>query len=274
MAARLERPVHEPLGEGVGLGRAAGQAGGQGVGLGDERVGGHDPVGDAQLGAPCGGDVVGQEHELLRDLRTDHAGQQVGAAGVRDDASLDEHLDELGVLGHDDQVARQHELGATAGGRAVDRGDDRLLAVEDARDQALPAAADHPGGVAHGAVGRALGLLGAGLLRAGQVGAGAEVPLAGAGQHHDTDAQVGRGPVEAVRELVAHVGGERVAAAGVVDGDAGDAVGHLVADQFVGRRVAHLVSDLGRPGPCGAVRGTDTTARPTVLPSPHYALGP
>lgn len=45
-------------------------------------------------------------------------------------------------------------MGADTGGRAVDGGEDRLLAVEHGGDQALRAELDHAGHVARDALGR------------------------------------------------------------------------------------------------------------------------
>ena len=71
-------------------------------------------------------------------------------------------------------------------------------------------AADHHGG-------RALGLRLAGRLRNREVGAGAEVPLAGAGEHDRAHVEVGVRVPEVLREPVAHVVGDRVALVGAVD---------------------------------------------------------
>ena len=85
-------------------------------------------------------------------------------------------------VGGDDEVGREHHVRAHARGGAVDRGDDRLLAVEHRGDEALRVVLDVAGDVAHRALGRALGTFDhRGRLRA-QVGTGAEV-LARGGQH-------------------------------------------------------------------------------------------
>ena len=86
--------------------------------------------------------VVAEEEQLLGLLDPHQAGQDPGPAGVGGDAPSDEDLDELGLLGHDDEVAGQGEMHAAAGRRAVDARDDRLLAVEDRRRRAL---ASRPG---------------------------------------------------------------------------------------------------------------------------------
>ena len=96
---------------------------------------------------------------------------------------------------------------ADADRRAVDRGDHRLLRLEDAqRDEAAAVAVlgeRRPLAVVEG------------VAAAGEVGAGAEgAPRAG----HDDDAHgvVGVGPVERVEQLVHHRRGERVQLLGAV----------------------------------------------------------
>ena len=140
-----------------------GQAAGQLVDRGAELGGGHDAVGDAVALAVGRGDGVAEEHDLLGALGADDPRQQVAAAGVGDDPAGHEHLDEPGGVGHHHQVAGQHEVGAAARGGAVDRRDDRLLAVEDRGDEPLPAAAHHPGHVAERLVGRVGGRAGSGF---------------------------------------------------------------------------------------------------------------
>ena len=118
-----------------------------------------------------------------------------------------EHLDELGRVGHHDEVAGQGELGAAAGRGAVHRGDHRLLAVEHRADEPLPAGADEPGRVARRpgrARPRASGRRGS--LGAAERGAGAEVAVAGAAQHDHPHVQVLGGLGEAIGQPVAHVG--------------------------------------------------------------------
>ena len=81
--------------------------------------------------ASAADEVVAEEHQLLRLLEADEAGEHVGAAAVGDEAAAHEHLDDAGVVGGDDQVAGDRDVGAAAGRGAVHRGDHRLLAVED-----------------------------------------------------------------------------------------------------------------------------------------------
>ena len=113
---------------------------------------GHDPVHEAEPGRVGGAQVVAEEHELLGDLRADEPGEQVGAAPVGDDAAPDEHLDEPGVLGGQDEVGREREVRPEARRGAVHRADDRLVAVLEGGDETLGAEAravhreDRPGG--------------------------------------------------------------------------------------------------------------------------------
>ncbi len=55
------------------------------------------------------GEVVAEEHELLRLVHADDAGQQVRDTTVGNEAAAHEHLDELGVVGRDDEVGGEHE---------------------------------------------------------------------------------------------------------------------------------------------------------------------
>ena len=77
--------------------------------------------------------------ELLRLVHADDARQQVRDARVGDQAAADEHLDELGVVGRDHEIGREHEHRAAAGRGAVQRDDDGLLAVLDRGHQLLEA---------------------------------------------------------------------------------------------------------------------------------------
>ena len=76
-------------------------------------------------------------HQFLGPLRSDQPGEQVGATAVHDKSATDEDLDELRRIRGQYEVTRICEMAADAGGGAVDRGDDRLLAVEHGRDEAL-----------------------------------------------------------------------------------------------------------------------------------------
>ena len=146
--SRVQGGVHQVLGEGERAGRPGGEALGPLLGGGGELGVRDDAVDQAHALGVGGPQRVPEEHQLLRPLRPDQAGQQIGAAAVRHQAPADEHLDELGRFGGQDQIAGEREVGAEAGGGAVDRRDHRLLAVEYGRDQALGALADRAGDVA------------------------------------------------------------------------------------------------------------------------------
>ena len=81
-------------------------------------------------------DVLGEQDELLGALQPDQPGEQPRAQTVGGEGPPGEHLDELGVLGHDHQVAGEGEVGADAGRGALHLGDHRHLAVEDRVDRA------------------------------------------------------------------------------------------------------------------------------------------
>ena len=70
-------------------------------------------------------------------MHADDAREQVRDAAVGDEAAAHEHLDELGVVGRDHEVGREHEHRAAAGRGAVERDDHRLLAVLDRLHQPL-----------------------------------------------------------------------------------------------------------------------------------------
>ena len=142
-----------------------------------------------------------------------------------------EHLDELGVLGRDHEVAREREVRADAGRGALHLGDHRYLAVEDRVHRLDRAAQHHAPTVADhlvGRVGGTLGRVGDGGAAA-QVGTGAE-EAAGRLEHHAADGEVLVGAAEPLAHAHALRGGERVARLGSVDGDAGDAVGDVETD--------------------------------------------
>src|SRR5690606_15233234 len=178
------------------------------------------------------------------------------AAGVGDDAAAHEHLDEAGRVGHDDEVAGEDEVGAAAGRGAVDGGDHRLLTVEDGGDEPLPAAADGALEVAERPLGRALRPRWRRGLGPAEAGAGAEVAVAGAGQHDGAHADGGRQLVERVGQAVPHLAVQRVAGVRPVDGDGGDAaVVHLAAHAV---DPCSRARNVGNPGPSSVYRVSTT----------------
>src|SRR5262245_29243157 len=219
----LEGAVGEPLRERDGAARHLGEAVGP-LGEGLLELGaGDDLVGEADALGLGRGHVVAEEEELLRLLRADETRQQVRAAGVGDDRAADEHLDEASLLGHDHEVAGEGEVHAAAGRRAVDPGDDRLLAVEDGCDQPLEPALDRAPAVADDHVGRARRELRR-CAHLEQIGARAEALLAVPRDHDGAYRVVDRRVLEPLDDLVSHGNGHRVAGVGPVQRDPEHAV--------------------------------------------------
>ena len=134
----------------------------------------------------------------------------------------------------DAHVGGQRQVQPGADGRAVDRGDRRQRAVGDGEE----AVVDH-----------AQAVLG-GLAERGEVGAGAE-RLACAGHDQRVHVGVGLGGVDGRAQGRGDLGGDGVAAVGVVDGDEGDAV--VDVDQY---RIGH--------GPAYVPRST------TMMPTDNH----
>jgi hypothetical protein len=172
-------------------------------------------------------------HQLLGLLQPDQAGQQPGAAAVGHQAPAHEHLHEPGAVGRHDQVAGHRQVRAQPGGRPVDRGDHRLLAVENRAHQPLGAPLQQAGDVADDALGGVGRSLAAGGCRqpgpvgrrpgGPQVGAGAEV-TAGRPQHHHPHLDLRRRGGQQVDDPVPLVGGQGVAGLGPVERDRQDPV--------------------------------------------------
>ena len=72
----------------------------------------------------------------------DESRQEPARAGLRHDAPAGEHEADLRVLRREPDVHRQRHRDADADRRAVDRGDDRLLRLEDAQREHASAVAD------------------------------------------------------------------------------------------------------------------------------------
>ncbi len=167
----------------------------------------------------------GEQH-----LHGDEMGQAPGQALHPTDIS--QHPDpglgeeELGVLGGDDQVASERQLETAAHGDAVDRGDHRLVEIEQLGEAAKSA----------GAVVRALVL--AELGRGVQVPAGREETLPA--PRNDSDAQIVIVP-EGQEGLAQGAAGDRVdgVCLGPVEGD----LGH-VAPPLDSYRVRHPARPL------------------------------
>src|SRR5439155_1035743 len=83
---------------------------------------------------PGGGDVVGEQDQLLRLEQPDQTREEERAGRVDGDAAAGEHFDETRLGGHDDEVAGEGEVHAHPGGDSVDGRDDRLLELEHRAD--------------------------------------------------------------------------------------------------------------------------------------------
>src|ERR1043166_6516458 len=83
-------------------------------------------VDEPELGRPGRGPLLARQGERRRLRGADQARKEPGAPGVRHQADLDERLEERGLLRRDHDVAGQREVGAGAGGPAVDAAHHRL----------------------------------------------------------------------------------------------------------------------------------------------------
>ncbi len=223
-----QRLLDEAVGDGRALGELAGARGdGRGeVGVGD-RLPDHAPVGGV-----AGRDRLGEERGAHRAGETDLAGQPVGAAGVGDQADAGEGLEEDRGLGGDDHVAGEREVGAGAGGGAVDGGDGRDRAVVEGGEQGLVLVAQRPLDVRRDVLGEVL--------------AGAE---AGAGAGEDEDAALPRGAGDGVAKGKAERRVEAVADFGAVQGDGRDPGVEGVADRLGGHGRPPSARRAGSVGP-------------------------
>src|SRR5262245_45327339 len=210
---RLEGAIEKALREPDGERRTVRQTPGP-LARGRFQLGrGHDLVDEAEPLGVRGGEVVAEEHELLRLVQADVARKQEPATGIERNAAPHEHLDEPRRVGGEDEVAGVGEVRAETGRRAVDGRDDRLLEI--------PERANHTLARSHRVAGRArvwLRLLGGDGARAGEIGARAEA-VAGGGE--DDGAEVGcrSATLERVEVGGPHLGVERVLALGAVEHD-------------------------------------------------------
>src|SRR5262249_8008806 len=188
--------------------------------------------------------------------------------GIGDDRASDEHLDEASLLSHDHEVAGEGEVHAATGCRSVDARDDRLLAVEDGRDQALEPALDGAPAVADDHVGRA----GRPVRRCaprGKGGAGRDPFLAVAREEDGAYRVVDGRVLEPLDDLVPHGDSHRVAGVGAVQGDPQHAVLQPaldVLDRLVHVRTTRASSATTPPGrTTNGVMSSSRTASATSL---------
>ena len=137
-----------------------------------------------------------------------------------------------GVIGGEDDVGEQHQVGTAGETVAVHLADYRLMHVEDRHPRALRLL--HAPGVVVEADAASVDLV-VGLLRiagrSGQVVAGGE-SAPGPAEDHDMDGGVVVGLPHRGGEFVLQGDGEGVEFLGPVEGDVGLAVAHLVEDVF------------------------------------------
>ncbi len=146
-------------------------------------------------------------------------------AGFGDDPASREHEPESSVVGREPHVHRQGHRDADADGRAVDRSDDGLLAVEDPQRHHAATVARHTD--------RRLDVraaLGERLAATTEVGPGAERAITRTGDDHGPHVVVGVDLVERVDDLSHHHIRERVHPLGPVQRDRRHRVGHVVDD--------------------------------------------
>ena len=181
-------------------------------------------------------EVVAEEHELLRLVQADEAGQQVRDAAVGDEAAPHEHVDQARVVGRDDEIGREREHHAAAGRGAVERAQHRLLAVLDRFHEPLEPGPHHVDRASPTTMSGAPSGFGA---AGGRVRRSAPVqkcfsPAAGDddGPHREVGVRVD----EVLDEPVAHVVRDRVARVGPVDREPQHAVLDAREQLFVDRR--------------------------------------
>ena len=89
-----------------------------------------------------GGDPVAEQRHSHRPRGADQPRQEIGAAGVGHEPELRERLDEARRPRGDHEIAGERDVGARAGGDAVDRADDRHRQRAQRQHQRLVVALD------------------------------------------------------------------------------------------------------------------------------------
>ena len=174
------------------------------------------------------------EAPLERRLHADQLGEEPGRGRLGGDAAArKDEAEARAGRGHAD-VHRQLHGHADADRSTIDGADHRLEAAKDAQgDQAAAVAID----IAHaGLFACRVGAIGVieGFAAGRQVGTGTKgAPRTG--HNHHPHCVVGVGRIEGRDHVVTHLRGEGVHFLGTVEGDRGDAVGHVVEQGFEGR---------------------------------------
>ena len=166
------------LGRAYDLGQLGQQLLAQGVDRGVQLRARHGAIDPAPLERLLGADGPVEQEHLASATIADEQRQPLRGAAGRHAAARRADVAEDDVVRGDRQVAGQVQLVAAADGHAVEAGNDRLGASPDGIDGRDEVA--HPGPVVVGPLEEG------GLL--GEVGAGREGALAGAGQDDDADA--------------------------------------------------------------------------------------
>jgi ferredoxin len=180
----------------------------------NERLGGRDPVGEADPVRLVSVDDLAGHDQLLGVAEPDHRGQPRATAHVRQQPDPHLHDPGHGVLGHRAEVARQGQLECPAERRAVDLADGRLRHLL----EQVPPGEDRPAVVAQ--PGRVLRQ----VAQVVQVHPRREHrPLAA--QHHHAHLVVGGSRLDPGAQLADQLAAQRVALVGPVE----DQVAHAAA---------------------------------------------
>ena len=163
--------------------------------------------------------VVAEEHQLLGLLQADQAGEQVGAAAVGDEAAADEHLDEAGVLGRDDEVAASARCAPPPAAVPLTRDDAPASRSRGSRHQPLDPGADHAGRRRRRPARARPRASAGGAARPARSAPVQKCFSPAAVMHDGADVERAVGLVEELDDAVADVGRDRVAGVGPVQRD-------------------------------------------------------
>ena len=157
---------------------------------------------------------LGQHGESAGARRADEARQCPGAAGVWDETDAGKGLQEARAARRKHQVAGERNVGAGAGGNAVDGGDHRLFQRRDEANERVVPLLEPVAAIGHDAVAGRAGL--------GQVLTGAE-GTSRSRQHDHPALRIAARSFQRRPQLGVHPRGERVELVGPVEGQSGDA---------------------------------------------------
>ena len=178
---------------------------------------------DVRLGA----ERLGEERKPHGARRAGEARQEIGAAGVRNEADAREGLDDRGGAGGEHHVAGERDVRARAGGGAVQGAEDRLGQLAHAPHQRVVVRAERDREVDRRRARADVAL--------GEVLAGAEGPPC-AREHHDADLGLVRGALHRLAQQLVHLWVERIELVRPVERDREDACVERNQDGRHGRR--------------------------------------